>query len=142
MLSSCSAEWHLRKAVSKNPEYGKVKKEVKFIIYRDTIHDTIIVPSHDFHFVLDSLHNYMDSFHMVYNDSFVTILGKLDSVGKLKFKGTVKERLVPYEVIVHDTIKVTTECPPNIVVNNGYPKWYLWLLIAIFVLFILYSIKK
>lgn len=142
-LSSCSAEWHLRKAIKKNPEYGKPKIKYELVLYRDTIRDTIIVPHHDFSFNLDSLCNVVDSFNMVYSDSILTIYGKLDSLGKVKFKGRVKEKLVPFEVIVHDTIKVAVECPPAITINSGYPKWYFWLISIIFALFTLYkAIKK
>jgi len=141
-LTSCSAEWHLRKAIKLNPKYGDSTKNVQIIIRQDTIRDTISVPSYDFNFTIDSLRNSLDSFIMVYNDSFVVISGKYDSIGKLKFKGKVKERLVPFEVIVHDTIKIETKCPPSVTVNQGYPKWYLWLLISIFVAFLILMIKK
>lgn len=141
-LSSCSAEWHLRKAIKKNPEYGKPKIKYELVLYRDTIRDTIVVPHHDFSFNLDSLCNVVDSFNMVYSDSILTIYGKLDSLGKMKFKGKVKEKLIPFEVIVHDTIKVAVECPPAITINSGYPKWYLWLFIFIFALFVFYNVKR
>lgn len=141
-LTSCSAEWHLRKAIKLNPKYGDSTKTTQMVIVHDTIRDTIIVPNYQFAFTIDSLRNTMDSFNMVYNDSFLVIYGKLDNLGKIKFKGEIKERLIPYEVIVHDTIRFETKCPPSITVNQGYPKRYLWLLISIFVAFLVLMIKK
>lgn len=141
-LTSCSAEWHLKRAIKKNPSYGDSTKTTTLVIVHDTIRDTLFVPDHKFEFTVDSLHNLMDSFNMVYNDSFVYIYGKLDSLGKLTFKGKVKERRIPYEVIVHDTVLVESKCPPNVTVINGYPKWYLWVLISIFATVILIKVFK
>lgn len=139
MLTSCSAEWHLRRAIHKNPKYGDSTKTTIQIVLHDTIHDTLFVPSHEFDFTVDSLRNCLDSFSMVYNDSFVTVYGKLDSLGQLKFKGKVKERLVPFEVIVVDTVVKEIECPPSIVVEpSGYPKWYLWVVIGIFAVILIF----
>jgi len=72
-LTSCSAEYHLRRAIKLNPKYGDSTKIVQLVIVNDTIHDTLLVEAHEFAFTLDSLHNIMDSFNMVYNDSFLTI---------------------------------------------------------------------
>ena len=142
LMTSCSAEWHLLRAIKLNPKYGDSTKTTVQIILHDTVHDTLLVPSHEFDFTIDSLRNCLDSFSMVYNDSFVTVYGQLDSLGKLKFKGKVKERLVPFEVIIRDTIEKEIECPPSIIVEpSGYPKWYLWVLIGIFVVIIIF-IKK
>ena len=141
-LQSCSAEWHLKRAIHKNPKYGDSTKTIEMVIFHDTIYDTILVPSHDFSFTVDSLRNCLDSFSLVYNDSFITIHGKLDSLGQLKFKGTVKEKLIPYYKEIHDTAYIEKNCPPNITVQEGYSKWYLWLLIGIFVLFIVYKLLK
>jgi len=141
-LTSCSAEWHLKRAIKKNPKYGDSTKTETLVIVHDTVHDTLFVPSHNFEFTLDSLHNLMDSFSVVYSDSFISVYGKLDSLGKLNFKGKVKERLIPFEVIVHDTVKIETKCPPSVTVIEGYPKWYLWVLICIFAIIVLIKIFK
>lgn len=142
LLSACSAEWHLHRAIKKNPKYGDSTKVTQIIIVHDTIRDTILIPEHKFSFTIDSLRNALDVYNMVYNDSFLTIYGKLDSLGKIKFTGTVKEKKVPFEVIIHDTIKVETKCPQNITVVEGYPKWYFWVLIGIFALILILLIKK
>lgn len=141
LLTSCSAEWHLHRAVKLNPKYGDSTKITKVVLVHDTIRDTLLVPSHTFDFVIDSLRSSMDSFNMVYSDSFITIYGKLDSLGKIKIKGKIIEKKIPFEVIVHDTLRVDVQCPPSIVVADGYPKWYLWVLIAIFVV-VIYLFKK
>ena len=142
LLTSCSAEWHLKRAIKLNPSYGDSSKNIQMVIVHDTIHDTILVPSHKFSFTVDSLRGVLDSFSVVYNDSFLTIYGKLDSLGRHSFKGTIKERLIPYEVIIHDTSYIETKCPPSIVVNEGYPKYYLWILIGIFALLLIYKFVK
>jgi hypothetical protein len=142
LLTSCSAEWHLRRSIKLNPKYGDSTKITTIIVRHDTIRDTLFVPSHNFDFTVDSLRNSLDSFNMVYNDSFVIIFGKLDSIGRLKFRGKVKEKLIPFEVIVHDTIKVDSKCPPSITVNSGYPKRYFWLLIVVFVTLLLLALRK
>jgi len=141
LLTSCSAEWHLHRAIKLNPKYGDSTKITKMVLVHDTIRDTILVPSHRFEFTIDSLRSSLDSFNMVYSDSFITIFGKLDSLGKIKMKGKIVEKRIPFEVIVHDTIQVDVQCPPSIVVSDGYPNLYLWVLIAIFVV-VIYLFKK
>lgn len=141
LIASCSSSWHLHRAVKLNPKYGDSTKITKVVLVHDTIRDTLLVPSHNFDFTIDSLRHSMDSFNMVYSDSFITIYGAIDSLGKIKMKGKIVERKVPFEVIVHDTIHVDVQCPPSIVVSDGYPKWYLWVLIAIFVV-VIYLFKK
>lgn len=142
LMTSCSAEWHLRRSIKLNPKYGDSTKITTIIVRHDTIRDTLFVPSHNFDFTIDSLRNSLDSFNMVYNDSFVTIFGKLDSIGRLKFRGKVKEKFIPFEVIVRDTIKVESNCPPSIVTVEGYPKKYFWLLFCIFVTLLILALKK
>jgi len=141
-LYSCSAEWHLKRAIHKNPKYGDSSKTIEMVIFHDTIYDTIHVPSHDFSFTVDSLRNCLDSFSLVYNDSFITIHGKLDSLGQLKFKGTIKEKLIPYYIEIHDTAYIEKNCPPNITVQEGYPKWYLWVLLIITIFVIILALRK
>lgn len=147
ILSSCSAvkraDWHAHRAYVLNPsKYGDSSKIDIEVILHDTIRDTITVQAHDFSFTVDSLRSCLDSFTMVYSDSFVSIYGRIDSLGKLKFNGKVKERKVPFEVIVHDTVRVEGKCPPNITISEGYPKWYLWLAIGIFVVLIVLKFLK
>jgi hypothetical protein len=142
-LGSCSADWHLKQAIKKNPKLGDSSVFHKVIIHNDTIHDTIYIPKKDFEFTLNLLDGLMDSLQLVYSDSFIEIYGKLDSANNAKFRGKVKERYIPYTVYIHDTISIEAKCPPNITVVDGYPKSYFWLGLVIFVLiFILWLLKR
>lgn len=141
-LGSCSADWHLKQAIKKNPKLGDSSVFQKVIIHNDTIHDTIFVPKKDFEFTLNLLEGLMDSLQLVYSDSFIEIYGKLDSANNAKFKGKVKERYVPYTVYVHDSILVESKCPPNVTIIEGYPKWYFWIGLVIFVLILVILVFK
>jgi len=115
-ITSCSAEWHLRKALNKNPQILNNQLFKTTVIVHDTIRDTIKVPQHNFNFVIDSLQQVYarqnDSLVEVYNDSLITIYMSYDDlIKKYKFTGRVKEKLIPYEKIVHDTIPVEIPCP-------------------------------
>jgi hypothetical protein len=142
MLTSCSAEWHLRQAIKKNPKLGDTVVYYKTIIHTDTVHDTVFIPKHDFQFTVNALDGLADSLTLLYTDSFVEIYGKIDSLQNMKFKGRVKDRYIYRDVIVHDSILVEQKCPPNVTIIEGYPKWYLWLFVAIFVGIFLFKILK
>ena len=123
LISACSAEWHLKRALHLNPNLRDSIKVRELVVVKDTIRDTILVESHNFDFVVDSLSNLLGNYALLYNDSFVTIYGRLDSLGKLNLKGKIKEKRIPYEVIIHDTIPVEVKCPPQVTLTEGYPKW-------------------
>jgi hypothetical protein len=59
----------------------------------------------------------------------------------------VKTTVVRRPIFIHDSILVSVrdtvkvEVPKTIEVKEGYPLWYFWVLIAIFV-FIIWLIKK
>jgi hypothetical protein len=125
ILSSCSAKWHLKTAIKKDHNILNNQKYKTTVIVTDTIHDTIMVPEHNFEFTMDSIQQAYakqnDSLVMVYNDSLVSIYMDYDHLAKnFKLKGKVKERLIHHEVIVHDTVSVEVPCPNPIL---GLTKW-------------------
>lgn len=141
-LCSCSAEWHMKQAVRKNPKYKDSITYVKTVIHKDTIHDTIYIPKHDFQFTINALDGLVDSLTLLYTDSFVEVYGKIDSLQNMKFKGRIKEKLIYKDIIVHDTILVEQKCPPNVTIEEGYPKWYFWLLIFVILLLLIIKFLK
>jgi len=125
LLSSCSAQWHLRTAVKKDKNILNLQRYKTTVIVRDTIKDTIYLPANNFDFSIDSIQQSYakqnDSLVNVYNDSLVSIYMSYDTLlKKFKLKGKVKERRIPYEVLVHDTIPVEVPCPNPIL---GLTKW-------------------
>jgi hypothetical protein len=125
LLSSCSAQWHLRTAVKKDKNILNLQRYKTTVIVRDTIKDTIYLPANNFDFSIDSIQQFYakqnDSLVNVYNDSLVSIYMSYDTLlKKFKLKGKVKERRIPYEVLVHDTIPVEVPCPNPIL---GLTKW-------------------
>jgi hypothetical protein len=91
---SCSAQWHLKKAIQKDPDLLKVNK---------VIIDTVIVT--------DSFNN-IDTFTLNEIDTFITDTGKIKvTLIKFKNKYTLKTELK------HDTIKIEKEiqCPPSVI---------------------------
>lgn len=132
ILSSCSADWHLRKAIQKNPQILNNQKYKTTVIVHDTIRDTIRVPEHNFQFTIDSIQQIYakqnDSLVEVYNDSLVTIYMSYDDLIKnYKFKGKVKEKLVPYEKIVHDTVPLEIPCPNPEYKLSNWEEFQIWL---------------
>jgi len=138
-LGACSAEWHIKQAVRKNPSLTDSTKFVKVVVIHDTLYDTVYVPSHKFE--VNNIDGLTDSLTLLFSDSFVELYGKIDSLG-LSLKGKVKERLIPYTVYDVDTVIVETKCPPNVTVVEGYPKWYLWVVLGIFALILLICLPK
>lgn len=137
-MTSCTAEWHLKQAIKKNPKYGD--STYKTVIFKkDTlikIYDTI--PG-DSSFQLTLF--YRDSLNKVFSDSFTTVYQSIDSLNK------VKTTVVRRPIYVHDSMLVNVVdtarvyIPKTIEVKQGYPMWYFWVLIVIFV-FILWLILK
>ncbi len=144
LMSSCSAEWHLKKAISKNPKYGDSTKV--YIPYRKDTTIYVEIPGK-----LDS--NQMafkewylkvkDSTATVYRDSFLYVYQQLDSLGNLKTK-TVR---IPYKVevpvIIHDTIPVNVA--PMITIEDNEWSTFDWILLIVsclLFLLLLISIKK
>lgn len=99
LLSGCSAEWHLKKAIQKNP--SMLKPTVV------TIWDTIVTPPI---YVVDtvSIPSEGDS-SVIDNDTVQVIITKFQD--KFVVKTRVKE--IPYPV------SVQAECPPQVVQPEG-----------------------
>jgi hypothetical protein len=138
LLSSCTAEWHLKQAIKKNPKYGDTTYKT-VIFKKDTlikIYDTIPGDSS-----FQSTVFYRDSLNKVFSDSFTIVYQSMDSLNK------VKTTVVRRPIFIHDSVRINivdtvkVEVPKTIEVKEGYPLWYFWVLIAIFV-FIIWLIKK
>ena len=99
MLSGCSAEWHLKKAIQKDP--SMLKPTVV------TIWDTIVTPPI---YVVDTVGIPAEGDSSVIdNDTVQVVITKFQD--KLIVKTKVKE--VPYPV------SVQAECPPQVVQPEG-----------------------
>lgn len=133
VVSSCSADYHLRAALKKNPRLGD--STVKLVpYYKDTnIVINIIGDTSDQNVKFKQWYKQaMDSVAVAYNDSFVQVNQTIDSLGNLKTKVIRKPYTITTQVIIHDTVEI--KIPPAITVKNGFEiKWYIWLLLAIFV---------
>lgn len=133
VVSSCSADYHLKQAIKKNPKLGD--STVKLVpYYKDTnIVINIIGDTSDQNVKFKQWYKQaMDSVAVAYNDSFVQVNQTIDSLGNLKTKVIRKPYTITTQVIIHDTVEI--KIPPVITVKNGFEiKWYIWLLLAIFV---------
>lgn len=99
LLSGCSAEWHLRKAVQKDPSI--LKPTVV------TIWDTIVTPPI---YVVDTVGiPEMGDSSVIDNDTVRVVITKYQD--RLIVKTKVKEIEVPREVQV--------ECPPQVIQESG-----------------------
>jgi len=127
-LSSCSAQWHLQKAIEKNPNLLQVHE---YVI------DTLIVT--------DSFYS-VDSFTLKEIDTFISDTGKTKiTITRYKDRFTIKQE------VKRDTIHYTKtiECPPSViqVVNSQKMKNYMMYsflsgaLITLILLFIYYGQK-
>jgi len=129
VLSSCSAEYHLRQAIKKNPKFGD-STTIMVPFYKDTnIVITILGDTSDQTVKFKEWYKQAtDSMTISFNDSFVEVSQMIDSLGKLKTKVIRK----PY----HDTIRVTiretkfVKIPERITVKEEsfQLKWW-WVLI-------------
>jgi len=126
LLSGCSASWHLRKAVSKDPSI--LKPTVV------TIWDTIVTPAI---YLVDtvSVPSETDS-SVIDNDTVRIVITKFQD--KIIVKTKVKE--IPY------TVSVQAECPPQLIQpdsKTGKVKNYLliFLAAALTVMMFLYRFK-
>lgn len=148
---ACSSDFYLKKAIKLNPNLLDSLKVTTIVITHDTIRDTIKVEGHNFSLLLDSIKQANDSTTLVYNDSILSIYAYVDILTKkIKIGGTVKPKLIPFEVIVHDTIKVDTKCPPQFVAQEKtkleqyfiYTGWLFNLLLLIGLILLLVKLLK
>jgi hypothetical protein len=130
LFCSCSAEYHLKQALKKNPKLGD--SAIKYVPYiKDTtIYVKIYVKGDS---TTQNSKQIIDSLQRVFNDSFTTVYQLVDSLGNVKTNVVRKPFYVhdSINVIICDTIQ--TKCPPQIIVEEGYNKMWFWLLIVIFV---------
>jgi hypothetical protein len=117
-LSGCSANWHLKKAIAKDPSIlteGVVIERVT-----DTI--TVVTPE----LQVDTIHEWSVDTVTTYVDR-VRIRTKVDTVSRTVFVDVV---CPPDTVFIEHTYDRTTIRP---IVRSGAPYWVLWLLAAIIV---------
>jgi hypothetical protein len=134
VLQSCSANYHLKKALKKNPKLGD-STTVFVPYYKDTtITINIIGDTSDQTVKFKKWYKQaMDSVAVAYNDSFVQVNQTIDSLGNLKTNVIRKPYNVTTQVIIHDTVKV--QVPPMITVEEKEFKvmWYIWVFLIMFV---------
>jgi len=132
LLTGCSANWHLKKAIAKDPSLLKATTVV--------VRDTVVVPPIT---VTDTLFMpQTDSTAVWENDSLRIEFTKIkDESGRdrIVFKTQIKERFVPVEV--------EAECPPVVEFRpTPYPKYkdYLIYILAVSLAIVsaLYVIRK
>jgi len=141
----CSSNWHLKRAIKKNPNLLDSLTYEKTITIRDTIHDTILIPEHNFDFNLDTS-RIKDTFSMVYEDSTVIIQAKKEG-NVTKLRGKVKTRYIRRTIYRTRKIKVPCNCPPQVTLMGNKDKFMLisgylfWILLVISILAFIFTRK-
>lgn len=119
-FSGCSPNWHIKRAIKKDPT----------ILVKDTINhvDTFRVETNrvevDSVFIVSSdttviIKDNLTIRHFIHNDS-VFIYGECDTI----FMDVIREVKIPFDkIVINDPL---------------FPKWLIWV-IALFVLFVIYS---
>ena len=140
ILVSCSSEWHMKRALKKNPKLAD--SSVKYVpYYKDTVVTIQIVGDTSDQSIkfAEWYKKIADSTMIVFSDSFTHVTQELDSLGKLKTK-VVR---LPYEVkqlvTIHDTIQVKT--PPQVIVKKEIGG-FTWVLILIAIILFLLLLNK
>ena len=137
-LFGCSAEWHLKQAVKKNPLYSQ-KEKIMVPYFKDTtIYKTIYIPGDS---STQRTKLIIDSLNRVYNDSFTTVYQLVDSLGNVKTTVARKPRFIhdTTYVQVKDTFYV--EGKKQIIIEENIPN-YIWVLILIsIILFLLFLMR-
>lgn len=139
LLTSCSANWHLKKAIKRNPKL--LDSTTEYVPYQKdtTIYRTIYIKGDT---NTQETKRVIDSLQQVYNDSFTTVWQLTDSLGNLKTQVIRK----PFPV--HDTvyIEIKGEVPVTVPSNIQLPqkeeksiwnKWTLSLALILLILFLL-----
>ena len=140
ILVSCSSEWHMKRALKKNPKLAD--SSVKYVpYYKDTVVTIQIVGDTSDQSIkfAEWYKKIADSTMIVFSDSFTHVTQELDSLGKLK----TKVIRLPYEVkqlvTIHDTIQV--KMPPQVIVKNEIGS-FTWILILIAIVLFLLLLNK
>jgi hypothetical protein len=131
---SCSAEYHLKKAIQKNPRLGD-SSTIMVPYYKDTnIVVTILGDTSDQTVKYKKWYKQAtDSMTIAFNDSFVEVAQTIDSLGNLKTKVVRKPYKDTIQLIIHDTIRYAIAPRITLPEKEFQVKWYIWLLLAIFV---------
>ena len=136
IFSSCSAEYHLKQAIKKNPKLGE-SSVVLVPYYKDTnILITIIGDTSDQTVKFKKWYKQaLDSVTIAFNDSFVEVSQVIDSLGDLKTKVIRKPYHDTIQLVIHDTLRV--QMPGRITIEKEeFPiKWY-WILLF-FIIFLI-----
>lgn len=138
LFVSCSAEWHLKQAVKKNPLYGQ-KEKIMVPYYKDTtIYKTIYIPGDS---SLQSSKLIIDSLNRVYNDSFTTVYQLIDSLGNVLTSVVRKPRFIYDTTYVEIRDTVYTEGKKQIIVEEKTPN-YIWILLLISIILFLLLLHR
>lgn len=133
ILSACSAEYHLKKAIEKNPKYGE-KEKIMVSYFKDTtIYKTIYIPGDS---SSQSTKLIIDSLNKVYNDSFTTVYQLVDSLGNVKTNVVRKPRVIHDTTYVEIRDTVYAEGKKQIIVEEKTPN-YIWVLILVSIILFL-----
>ena len=141
LLTSCSASWHLRQAIKKNPKL--LDSTIKYVpYYKDTnIVINIIGDTSDQTVKYNKWYQQAkDSTANVYEDSLLNITQQLDSLGNLKTKVIKKPYKV--EVPIHIIDSVPCNCPPQFINEIVEPEYNKTLIIIAIILFLSFLIIK
>jgi hypothetical protein len=138
ILTGCSAEWHLKQAVKKNPLYGQ-KEKIMVPYYKDTtIYKTIYIPGDS---SLQSSKLIIDSLNRIYNDSFTTVYQLVDSLGNVLTSVVRKPRFIYDTTYVEIRDTVYTEGKKQIIVEEKTPN-YIWILLLISIILFLLLLHR
>ena len=141
MLTSCSASWHLKQAVKKNPKL--LDSTTKYVPYYKDTNIVINIIGDTSNQTLKYKEWYKqitDSAANVYEDSLLKITQQLDSLGNLKTK--VIKKTYKVETKVHIKDSVPCNCPPQFIIEKIEPKYNKTLIIIAIILFLLVLIIK
>lgn len=137
----CSANWHLQRAITKNPKL--LDSTIKYLpYYKDTtVYINIYIKGDSSSQKTKQL---TDSLQQVFNDSFTTVYQIIDSLHNLKTTVVRKPFIIhdSINVIIHDTLTITS--PTQFVVKKEVSNviWILILIALILFLLLLHRYKK
>lgn len=133
LITSCSANWHLKQAIKKDPKLGEKEKITVTYLKDTTIYKTIYIPGDS---SSQSTKLIIDSLNRIYNDSFTTVYQLVDSLGNAKTTVIRKPRFIhdTTYVQIRDTIQI--EGKKQIIVKESTPN-YIWVLLLISIILLL-----
>ena len=135
-MVSCSSQFHLRRAVAKDPSL--LKTQIVHQIVHDTIFwtDTIRTPGVDTTFVVKNITN---KWKVAYNDQRNTIDVMMLQNGDLKFKLKEKPFEIFYNVTIPREVNISYEIPPiaEVVPKTSLKQIIIYAIIALILLIFL-----